>query len=130
MSRLFSDDEELIAISSGNLVIVGAVFVVDGILCMVKGSLQGMGLQKYSAVFFFFGFWVVALPMSAMFVIGFGKGINHVWTMKLLGTSLVLAGSSSAILCTNWDKLVRAVSERLDMPKLQNSGINGRYSPL
>ena len=127
VSRLFTADEAVIEIAADNLIIVSIIFISDGILCMLKGTLMGMGYQKYSATLFFIGYWLVTIPLSTMLVIGFGKGINYVWGMKLVGSLIILGGSTLVVVRTNWDNLVISVKDRLDKAKTMNA--NGPNSP-
>ena len=80
----------------------------------MKGLIIGMGLQKYAAWIFLFAFWVVALPLSTMWVFGFAKGISFVWGMKVLGSGICLFGNIAIVVCTNWDKLIGNILHRLD----------------
>ena len=100
-------------ISARNLIIVGFCFFLDGLNCEMKGIITGMGLQKYSAWIFFISFWIVSLPLSALLVLAYDKGISFVWGMKLVGSTMCLVGNFFIALCTNWDKLITTIQERL-----------------
>ena len=76
-----------------------------------------MGKQKYSAYIIFTANWIVSIPLSAMWVFGFSKGIMYVWGMKALGGAVGVIGHAVVILCTNWDKMIAEVLERLRKTK-------------
>ena len=76
-----------------------------------------MGRQKYSAYIIFVGNWLITIPLSAMWVFAYMKGIKYVWGMKALGTATIVIGHATLLMCTNWDKLIADAQERLQKTK-------------
>ena len=76
-----------------------------------------MGKQKYSAYIILVGNWVVTIPLAAIWVFGFEKGIVYVWGMKTLGSFTALLGHIAVVIRTNWDKMIADSLDRLDKAK-------------
>ena len=55
----------------------------------------------------------MAIPLSAVCVLELGKGISFVWAMKTLGSGICFLGNACVVFCTNWDKLIQDIQDKL-----------------
>ncbi|MEM1450619.1 MAG: MATE family efflux transporter [Planctomycetota bacterium] len=90
------EDAAAIALAAAVLPIAAAFQVFDGLQVVGSGILRGMGRTVPPAVFNFFAWWVIALPLAAWLVLRRGGGLEHVWWALVLGLAVV------AILAVLW----------------------------
>ena len=114
ISGMYTVNEEVIEISARTFVIAGSAFLLDGLVSLLRGIFAAMGLKKYAAWIFLFALWIIAFPLSAMWVLGFNKGISYVWGMKVLGVGVCLIGNVALVARTNVNKLIQEIQERID----------------
>ena len=121
LGKAFSAEEEVRTLTSNNLIIGSVSFVLDGTICSFRGTISAIGLQRYSAIIFFFAFWVFVLPVSAAWVLAFGKGLYYVWGTKVVGSLVVFIGTGLVVLCANYEKILQDSKNRLDKAKKLNT---------
>lgn len=82
---IFTDDVEVIKISS-ILFIVAALFQLsDGIQVVAIGSLRGLQEVKIPTIITFFAYWLIAIPLGWFFAINCKLGAIGVWIALGLG---------------------------------------------
>jgi MATE family multidrug resistance protein len=105
LPALYTSDPEVIAVAAGVLPIAAAFQLVDGTQAVGGGVLRGAGATRPAAVFNLVGYYVIALPLSALAVQA-GMGVHGLWWGLCLGVALV----ASALV---WWIRKRAVFERV-----------------
>jgi MATE family multidrug resistance protein len=88
LPRLYTDDPAVIAVAAGILPIAAAFQLFDGTQGVGGGVLRGVGATRPAAVFNLVGYYVIALPLSALAVWA-GMGVQGLWWGLCLGVALV-----------------------------------------
>lgn len=89
LSRLFSDDAEVVALAAVLLPIAGVFQVFDGLQVVAAGALRGVGDTRVPMVLNLVGFWLVGLPVSAVLGFWVGAGPRGVWWGLAVGIGVV-----------------------------------------
>lgn len=91
MSKAFSENPEMIAVTSGLLVLAAFFQISDGLQSAGMGLLRGMKDVKIPSLVAFISYWIIGIPVSYImgFVLDFG--INGVWIGFIVGLSLAAA---------------------------------------
>jgi MATE family multidrug resistance protein len=85
----FTDQKEIIEMSS-NLLIIAALFqLFDGLQVTVIGMLRGLEDVKISTWITLVGYWVIALPLAYMLAFKFQMETVGVWIALLISLALV-----------------------------------------
>jgi MATE family multidrug resistance protein len=85
LPSLYINDQEVIKISS-QLMLIAALFqVADGIQAVGVGILRGLEDVKRPTLFVLIAYWVIALPLGALFAFVFHLGVLGIWTALALG---------------------------------------------
>ncbi|MEO0469274.1 MAG: MATE family efflux transporter [Bacteroidota bacterium] len=84
-SALFVDNQAVIDLAAG-LLILGALFqLFDGIQAVGIGILRGIQDVKLPTIYTFIAYWVIALPVGYLFGFEFEKGVEGIWYGLVLG---------------------------------------------
>lgn len=89
LARLFTDLPEVLAIAVVLLPIAGLFQVFDGLQGVAHGCLRGMADTRVPFLIHLFGFWGVAIPMSAWLGLQRGHGARGLWWGLALGLLFV-----------------------------------------
>lgn len=84
LPRLFTNDEEVIALVAKTMPILAGMQVFDGLATVSHGLLRGMGRQSFGGYVNLFVYYVIALPIS----IGTGFGLD--WKLSGLWFGVTL----------------------------------------
>ena len=76
VSLIFTDQEELLNLTSDNFRLIAVFMVVHGIGMSIGGALRGMGKQSTATKMVFLGFYLVGHPMSALCAFYFNLGLS------------------------------------------------------
>ena len=110
---IFNDDEEVIEIAQFAMIISAASFIFDTGANIAKYIILAMGKQKQAAYIYFGAQWLIVIPISAVWVFYYGKGLEYILGTKLVGSLCCCLGNVLAIICTDWDKLIQTIQDRL-----------------
>ena len=113
LARAYTPNLEVQELISKVMLAVAAMLAFDSVVAMGKGIIRGMGLQKYSAVIFFVGYWGFSIPASAILVLVYEKGVIEVWIMIAIGAAITFFGVYGVIIFSNWDKIIIRVQNEL-----------------
>jgi multidrug resistance protein, MATE family len=95
LPTLYIDNEQVIEVAAGLLVIAAFFQLSDGVQVVGLGALRGMEDVRIPTWITLFAYWVMALPLG--YVLGFvlGMGINGIWWGLLTGLTIaaLLLGS-------------------------------------
>jgi MATE family multidrug resistance protein len=89
LPRVFSDDAEIILISSRLLLFAAMFQLFDGTQVVAVGVLRGIEDYKFSSYMAFIGYWLLALPLSYVFAFTLGYKVYGVWFALSLGLAFV-----------------------------------------
>lgn len=89
LPRLYTSDPEVIALAASILPIAAASQLFDGTQAVGGGILRGLGATRPAAVFNLLGYYVLALPLSALAVFSLGMGLSGLWWGLCLGLATV-----------------------------------------
>jgi MATE family, multidrug efflux pump len=85
LARLFTDLPEVLALAVTLIPIAGLFQVFDGLQGVALGCLRGMADTRVPMLVHLFGFWGVAIPMSAYLGLARGLGARGLWWGLALG---------------------------------------------
>lgn len=86
---IFSNDTEIIEISSRLLLIAALFQLFDGTQVVAVGILRGMEDYKFPTSIAFVAYWVLSLPLSYVFAFIFKLEVYGVWTALSIGLAFV-----------------------------------------
>lgn len=112
VGRIFTSDENIVAIVSENLTVYTFVQFFDAILCVCSGVIVGSGMQKIAAVANLVCYYCIGLPVgitlmffSELRILGFWLGI---FTAIVFETGFFLI----LIFRLNWKKVTQKAQQR------------------
>ncbi len=79
ISGAFVNEPPIIAAATAMFVAVGIMQVFDGLQSVSLGALRGILDNRWPTRVSLFAYWVIALPLSALFGFGLGFGAPGVW---------------------------------------------------
>mmetsp|Transcript_13630 Transcript_13630/g.18646 ORF Transcript_13630/g.18646 Transcript_13630/m.18646 type:complete len:91 (-) Transcript_13630:269-541(-) len=62
--EIFTDDNELVSMTAGVLIIVGLSFVMDGLQGVCQGPIRALGLQMKASYIAIGSYWLFGLPVA------------------------------------------------------------------
>jgi MATE family multidrug resistance protein len=88
LPRIYTFDEQVIALAATILPIAGAFQLFDGTQVVGCGILRGMGRTRPAAVFNLVGYWLLGLPLGWWFGVRIGW-LGGLWWALVLGLAIV-----------------------------------------
>lgn len=85
---LFSNDAELSDLIAQVLVILTGYVIFDGLSAVLGGVVKGVGKQLLATPIVFFSYYVVGLPLAALFGFKLNWGVKGLCFGMLLGTAV------------------------------------------
>lgn len=113
IARIFSNDEEVIALTDKVLAVAAFNQLFDGLNVIGAGILRGQGRQKIGSIVNLISYYLVGIPLS--YIIGFHTkvGFLGLWYGLVCGVMFLTIVQSFAIYVSNWDKiLIQSKSRR------------------
>jgi MATE family multidrug resistance protein len=89
LSRLFSDDADVVAVAAALLPIAGVFQVFDGLQVVAAGALRGIGDTRVPMILILVGFWLVGLPVCVLLGFTLGVGPRGIWWGLAIGIGVV-----------------------------------------
>ncbi|ENI06200.1 hypothetical protein COCC4DRAFT_166382 [Bipolaris maydis ATCC 48331] len=111
--RLFTPDEEVIAMVANLLPLCATFQVVDALATNCNGILRGLGRQEIGGYVGLFAYYVVGIPIS--FSTGFGPlhwGLYGLWSGPAVALAIVSAIEGWFIWQTSWESAVEDAKAR------------------
>ncbi len=88
LPTLYIDNDNVIEIAAGLLVIAAFFQLSDGLQVVGLGALRGMEDVRIPTWITFFAYWIMALPLGYLLGFTFGMGISGIWWGLLTGLSI------------------------------------------
>ena len=110
--RLFTNDEDVIAIVSEILPLCAAFQLFDALAAVCNGILRGLGRQEIGGYVQLFCYYVVAMPISMGTAFGAGWGLWGLWTGVALALGLVAIIEFVYIARADWQRSVEEARTR------------------
>ena len=89
LPTIFSNDSEIILISSKLLLFAAFFQLFDGTQVVAIGALRGMEDYKFPTYIAFVGYWIIALPLCYFFAFTLSFEVYGVWLALSIGLALV-----------------------------------------
>jgi MATE family multidrug resistance protein len=89
LSRVFTDDLEVVAVAALLLPIAGVFQVFDGVQVVAAGALRGVADTRVPMIMNLVGFWFVGLPVSVGLGFGLSAGPEGIWWGLAIGIGIV-----------------------------------------
>jgi MATE family multidrug resistance protein len=90
---IYTEDQAVIGIASGLLIIAGFFQLFDGTQVVGLGVLRGIGDVNIPTLITFIAYWVIGIPLGYTLGIYYNLGVNGIWyglTTGLLTASILL----------------------------------------
>ncbi|KAF8476070.1 mate-domain-containing protein [Kalaharituber pfeilii] len=113
-ARIFSDDVEVIELTSRVMPYVALFQVADGLNGSCGGSLRGMGRQHTGAMVNIVSYYCGALPLGIYLAFYRGWGLEGLWVGQCIALYLVGAAEYVLVWASKWDEQVDKAFERMD----------------
>jgi multidrug resistance protein, MATE family len=86
---LFTDAVPVVELAAAVLPVASAFQIFDGTQAVGCGILRGMGTVRPTVVFNLVGYWLIALPVAAVWGLRLGGGLTAIWWGMCLGLAVV-----------------------------------------
>ncbi|MEA2691078.1 MAG: multidrug resistance protein family, partial [Acidobacteriota bacterium] len=89
LAGLYSPDPGVLAMGAALIPVAAAFQVFDGVQVVGAGVLRGAADTRFAAIVALVGYWVLGLPLGAVFAFRFGHGPRGLWWGLTLGLAIV-----------------------------------------
>ncbi|KAL1969159.1 hypothetical protein VTN77DRAFT_413 [Rasamsonia byssochlamydoides] len=110
--RLFTSDDEVIAMVASILPLCAAFQLFDALAANCNGILRGLGRQEVGGYVQVFCYYAVAMPISMGTTFGLNWGLKGLWTGVAIALSLVVCIESVFLSRTSWQRSVEEARKR------------------
>ncbi|KAJ2981873.1 hypothetical protein NQ176_g1755 [Zarea fungicola] len=112
IGRLFTDEEEVLALVSDLILYVALFQIADGLNGVCGGILRGFGRQSTGALVSLVSYYGAALP-TGLFLAFHGWGLSGLWLGQSIALSCAAMLEFMVVAFTDWDVEVIRATERL-----------------
>ncbi|OLN81240.1 putative transporter YDR338C-like protein 1 [Colletotrichum chlorophyti] len=112
LPRLFTNDEEVIAIVADVLPLCALMQVFDGLSAGAHGLLRGIGRPSVGGYANLVVYYLIALPLSFVTAFNLGWKLMGLWTGVTVGLALVAFIEYAFVYFTDWHKAARDAEAR------------------
>ena len=109
---LFTNDPEVIEITSSILPLCAAFQLFDALAALCNGTLRGLGRQHFGGYVQLFCYYLIAMPISFGTAFGLGWGLWGLWTGVALALGLVALIEFIYLSRTDWNRSVEEARAR------------------
>jgi MATE family multidrug resistance protein len=110
---LFSDEEDVVALTSEVMPWVAAFQIADGVAGSCGGSLRGMGNQHLGAIVNLVSYYIIALPLGIYLAFRQGYGLAGLWVGQCVALFLVSILEWTIIAVCDYEKEVKKCFDRI-----------------
>lgn len=105
--RVYSSDERVIALVSETIPLAAFFQLADGLGAVASGILRGCGRQKIGAALNLSGYYVLGLPLGALFTFYFHLELIGIWIGLSIGMTYCAMIEFYLIQTTDWLEMAR-----------------------
>mmetsp|Transcript_22253 Transcript_22253/g.29801 ORF Transcript_22253/g.29801 Transcript_22253/m.29801 type:complete len:102 (-) Transcript_22253:110-415(-) len=95
------------------MIVVGCNFFADGLQGFLQGPIRAMGLQKMASYMALACYWLLGLPLSALFSFKFEFGVAGLLGGFLTATALQSISYMLILLRTDWQDVADKAVDRI-----------------
>lgn len=106
LSRLYSDDANVITAASKVLMLAATNQFCDCINIVSAGILRAQGRQKVGSYLNLVSYYIIALPLGYVLAFVFDLEVYGLWMGLICGVFVLACGEIWCILRSNWDQIV------------------------
>jgi Na+-driven multidrug efflux pump len=120
IGHIFTKDEEVIAVSTKLIRILGVYVFADGLQCAMTGVLKGVGKQRICGPIVVACYFMVALPLAYMLAFrwSYTDGVVGLAIATTVGTWLHFISYCILLECINWES--EAATAQIRLQRSQN----------
>ena len=122
---LFSRDVRLSNLIAQVLVILTGYVIFDGVAAVLGGVVKGVGKQLLATPIVFFSYYVVGLPLAALFTFKLNWGVMGLCFGMLLGTAVNAICYLFLVWCMDWDQEADKAAARVGVSKRVGETMEG-----
>ncbi|EGD78927.1 hypothetical protein PTSG_11799 [Salpingoeca rosetta] len=113
LPRAFTEDEEVVHMTSGVLIIVSLFTLFDHTQGVYSGILRGCGMQMFGAIFNVIGYYVVATPVVIVTAFVLDLEVRGLWLALVSAVVVqVIACSVQVFYRTDWNEQAQLARKR------------------
>ncbi|XP_062591747.1 multidrug and toxin extrusion protein 1-like [Saccostrea cucullata] len=102
--KLFSSNSDVLVLASSLLLQLALFKVFDTVQATCGGILRGIGLQAFGAVFNFFGYYIISLPISLTLMLATPLKVPGAYWGMIIGSFVVCVIYCVRIFTLDWEK--------------------------
>lgn len=112
MARLFSSDDEVIALAVASMPILAVNQLADTFNIIAAGILRSQGRQRNASVFNVMAYYLIAIPLSYVLAFRYDFQISGLWLG--LGAGIMLLSVSEVLMVakSHWPQIIQDAQER------------------
>ncbi|CAN8258511.1 unnamed protein product [Cochlearia groenlandica] len=114
LSYMYTDGHKVAAAVSDLCPLLAITLVLNGIQPVLSGVAVGCGWQKFVAKVNVGCYYIIGIPLGALFGFYFEFGVKGIWTGMIFGTLIQTIILAWVTFRTDWVKEVEEASKRLD----------------
>ncbi|KAK6198472.1 mate-domain-containing protein [Scheffersomyces amazonensis] len=114
LSRLFTEDEEVIKITVQVLPLVALNQLGDAFNVIGAGVLRGQGRQRIGSILNMISYYVIALPLCTVLAFTFKFGLQGLWYGLISGVAFLAISEYVVIYRSDWPRIIVESKERHD----------------
>ena len=122
---LFSSDAKLSNLIAQVLLVLTGYVIFDGVSAVLGGVVKGVGKQLLATPIVFFSYYVVGLPLAALFAFKFNWGVMGLCFGMLLGTAVNAICYFFLVWCMDWDLEADKAAARVGVSKRVGETMEG-----
>lgn len=85
----------------------------DTIHGVQSGIIRGLGRQSYGSIYTMFCYYILGLPLAAIFAFKLDMGITGLWLGMTIGCIVLDVGFYAIIQCPDWHKIAEEMAAKI-----------------
>ena len=122
---LFSSDARLSNLIAQVLLVLTGYVIFDGVSAVLGGVVKGVGKQLLATPIVFFSYYVVGLPLAALFAFKLNWGVIGLCFGMLMGTAVNAICYFFLVWCMDWDLEADKAAARVGVSKRVGETMEG-----
>ncbi|EAZ62969.2 predicted protein [Scheffersomyces stipitis CBS 6054] len=114
LATLFTDDDDVLEISTDILRLVAINQIGDAYNVIGAGVLRGQGRQRIGSILNMISYYVIALPVGYYLAFHVGLGLHGLWFGLIAGVATLALGEFICIYTSDWNRILIESRDRHD----------------